>query len=131
MFVSTPLQAGGSAPQRKRSGRKQKGQRGWFHWPHKQQQQQQPQAGARGVLGQGAGGNAAAQPSLLQQQPSLLMQRQPSLLMQQQQQQYRRTASRSQTPAVGRAVSRAVSVKPSFALPIDDLKLPNRWVVLG
>jgi hypothetical protein len=38
-----------------------------------------------------------------------------------------RSHSRCQTPSSGnRPLSRAVSVKPSFAQPIDDLRLPNR-----
>jgi hypothetical protein len=122
VFVSTPMQAGGSAPQRRRSSKLHKGQqqerqqqkrRGWFQWlhdHHHEQQQQEHTAGAGGGV-QGQHPQQHAPPPLQQQQQQLG---------------HHRSSSRCPTPGGGRHMSRAVSVKPSFALPIADLHLPNR-----
>lgn len=151
VFVSTPLQAGGSAPQRSKRNRGGRAAHGWFQWPKQQQQHhkpgkhrsQQPQqhsstaaesADVLRLLGERGSAHAHGQQQQ-QQWPALPS---PSSLRggsggQQQQHHHHhhhgRSSSRSQTPT-GRMPawppSRAVSVKPSFGLPIDDLRLPNR-----
>lgn len=121
------LQAGGSAPQRKRGGNG-KAAHSWFKWPHtnhnkQQQQQQQHQAQPDGLDATTAASTAAADGDVLRQLPE--------------QQRYTHSQQWPHVHGYGHdhmlppsrcmSPSRAVSVKPSFALPIDDLRLPNRW----